>query len=186
MKALNVIELRGNRTERRRARHAASIVPRESAPSLAPPPAPVDRALLNQAVMLNWLGQQPVAFNRSYVDITGGVVSALWLSHVMDKMAARRAGAIDPNGDYVFEMTGRECEQDTGITRGQQGTCRRQLSALGLLTEESRQGKVARYRLHVNRLMQCLIRQAGPLAAILAQSAEADGPAGLSAVPRSA
>lgn len=183
MKALNVIELRSNRSERRRARHSTVVPFKSTSTSTSTPsPAPIDRTLLNQAVMLKWLGQQPVAFHRSYVDITGSVVAALWLSHMMDRLASGSAGAIDPSGDYLFEMTGRECEQDTGITRAQQSTCRRQLIGLGLLTVESHQGRVVRYRIHVDRLVQRLIQQAGPLAALLAQSVVASDPVGPQAV----
>ncbi len=72
MNSPNVVELRANRARRRRAQRLAS------APLRMAPAAPdVDRALLNQAVMLNWLGQQPVSFHRSYVDVTGSVVAAL-------------------------------------------------------------------------------------------------------------
>lgn len=172
MKALNVIQLHTNRAERRRIRNRRGVpgVPALSATapidwSVEVPP--VDRELLKQAVLLNLLGQPPVTFHRSYVDITGGVVSALWLSHAMDKTVA------SPNGGHVLEMTARKCEEETGITRAQQATCRRQLIALGLLSEEDRRGNVRRYRIHADRLAQCLMRQAQPLATLLRSNAEA-------------
>ncbi len=131
----------------------------------------MDRSTLNQAVMLNWLGQQPVSFHRSYVDITGSVVAALWLSNAMDKMVVAGTGSVDPDDNYTFVMTGQQCEQDTGITRSQQSTCRRLLIQQGLLSEDSQKGKVVRYCIYLDRLAQRLLQQAGPLAAALDTSA---------------
>lgn len=160
MKSPNVVELRANRTERRRALHP----PRSHSTS---EPVVMDRAFLNQAMMLDFFGQPPLSIPRSYVDITGSVVAALWLSHALDKQAS----ATDSGGDHVFVMTGKDCERDTGITRAQQVTCRRVLLDRGLLSEESQQGKVGRYRIHMDRLAQCLMRQAAPLAEALRRSA---------------
>ena len=42
---------------------------------------------LAQATLLNWLGQSPITFHRIYVDITGSVVSGLWLSYALNKAA---------------------------------------------------------------------------------------------------
>ena len=44
---------------------------------------------LTQAVLLDWLGQQPIAFHRVYVDISGSVTAAVWLSMVLAHMASR-------------------------------------------------------------------------------------------------
>lgn len=176
----NVIELRPNRAQRRRAlRPPAAPTPVSEDPvhsaaavTLADCAAPqaIDRELLNQALMLDWLGQRPVSFHRSYVDLTGSVVAAVWLSYAMDRMAGAERGALDEHGDFRFEMTAQECEQGTGITRAQQATCRRLLSQRGLLTEYRQRGRIAHYRIHVERLAQCLLHQAAPLAARLAQS----------------
>ncbi len=95
-------------------------------------------------------------------------------------------GAVEPHGDYVFAMTGKDCEQDTGITRAQQTTCRRLLIEQGLLSEDGQKGKVVRYRVHVDRLVQRLLQHAGPLALSLSQSGAAGDPAGPPAAQRSA
>ena len=60
--------------------------------------------LLGQAAMLQWLGQPPIAFQRAYVDIAGGVLPALWLSSAMNRVARASASDFESNGDYVFAM----------------------------------------------------------------------------------
>lgn len=178
MKSPNVvIKLHANRAQRRRAlrKPEASTHIAAKAPTSPEADAPIDRALLEQAVMLNWLGQQPVSFHRSYVDVTGNVVAALWLSYAMDKMTQASTGILDSNGDLVFAMTGKECEQDTGITLSQQVTCRRLLIKQGLLTEEGSPGRTVRYRIRVDRLVQRLLLAAKPMAVALSQSDPAVG-----------
>ncbi|WP_284402109.1 hypothetical protein [Acidovorax sp. SUPP2825] len=123
-------------------------------------------ALLGQAVLLDWLGQAPISFHRAYVDIAGGVVPALWLSSAMARMV--HAPRESFQGDnFVFAMSAQECEQETGISRGQQETCRRQLIAAGLVSEQSGQRKPIVYSLHLDAIARALIEQAEPLAQML-------------------
>ena len=95
---------------------------------------------LGQAALLEWLGQSPIAFHRVYVDLTGGVLPALWLSHAMDRVSRANAASFEPNGDFVFAMSAHECELATGITRAQQTSCRKQLVELGLLSQRQLAG----------------------------------------------
>lgn len=125
---------------------------------------PVSDQALNQAVLLELLGAEPIAFNRLYVDIAGGVLPALWLTH-----AVKRARAITTREDvsddldFRFTMSARECEEEIGITRAQQVTCRRRLVELGLLTEEPSR-KTSRYRLHMAELRRRTLEHIRPLA----------------------
>ena len=96
---------------------------------------------LGQAALLEWLGQSPIAFHRVYVDLTGGVLPALWLSSAMDRVAKANASSFEVNGDYVFAMSAQECETATGITRAQQATCRKQLVEMGLISEQAEQAE---------------------------------------------
>ncbi|GKT26901.1 hypothetical protein [Acidovorax sp. SUPP3334] len=131
-------------------------------------------ALLGQAVLLDWLGQAPISFHRAYVDIAGGVVPALWLSSAMARMV--HAPRESFQGDtFVFAMSGHDCEQETGISRGQQETCRRQLIAAGLISEQSGQRKPIVYRLHLDAIARALIEQAEPLAQMFQQLQPQDG-----------
>ena len=155
-----MISLRPNRTQRRRSRRAP-------APSVSSLVSSIDRGTQAQAVMLDWFGQQPLSFHRCFADVTGSVVAALWLSFVTERMATVGPDSIDDKGDFEFAMSAKECEQDTGITRAQQNTCRRLLVAQGLLSEVSRRGKVVRYRIHLAQLMRALTQRALPLAQVL-------------------
>ena len=119
---------------------------------------------LGQAALLEWLGQSPSAFHRVYVDLTGGVLPALWLSSAMDRVAKANASSFEVNGDYVFAMSAQECETATGITRAQQATCRKQLVEMGLISEQAEQRKTIVYRLHLDRIARSLLSQAAPLA----------------------
>ena len=125
--------------------------------------------LLGQAAMLQWLGQPPIAFQRAYVDIAGGVLPALWLSSAMNRVARASASDFESNGDYVFAMSAAACEAETGISRAQQVSCRRQLIRQGLLSEQAMQRKTTVYRLHLNQIARQLLEQAGPLAERLHQ-----------------
>jgi hypothetical protein len=130
------------------------------------------RELRQEALMLNFLGAQTINLNRTFVDLTGNVVSALWLSWVIDDMpAARREGRGFTDGkDYVFDLAGQACERATGITRGQQSTCRKQLSELGILSDGGGgRGKTIRYRLHMDRLYAKLDELATPIRLALEQ-----------------
>ena len=122
---------------------------------------------LGQAALLEWLGQSPIAFHRVYVDLTGGVLPALWLSSAMDRVAKANASSFEVNGDYVFAMSAQECETATGITRAQQATCRKQLVEMGLISEQAEQRKTIVYRLHLDRIARSLLSQAAPLAEYL-------------------
>ena len=120
--------------------------------------------VLGQAALLEWLGQAPIAFHRVYVDLTGGVLPALWLSSAMDRVARAHATSFEVNGDFVFAMSAHECEAVTGISRSQQVSCRKTLVKLGLISEHAEQRKTTVYRLHLDRIARGLLTQAAPLA----------------------
>lgn len=125
---------------------------------------------LAQATLLNWLGQSPITFHRIYVDITGSVVSGLWLSHALN-MASRAAPKEFEGNDFVFGMSARDCEIATGITRGQQASCRRALAELGLLSETGGQRRAPTYRLHMDQVADRLMCESRTLANALSFSA---------------
>lgn len=138
-----------------------------------------EEALREEARFLHWFGQETISFNRGYVEITGNVVSALWLSYVLERMPqevrAERAHVTDER--YRFTMTGVECEEATGITRAQQAGCRRQLEELGLLAVDAARGKVGTYTVDLRRLREIMSAQALPLLSALRQ-ARGQHPAG--------
>ncbi|WP_404298980.1 hypothetical protein [Alicycliphilus denitrificans] len=114
---------------------------------------------LKSAMLLDWIGQAPITINRAFVDLTGNVVTALWLSHAVEK-----ALQIQSESSVLIELSSAAVEKDTGITRAQQQTCRKTLVSMGLVTEEGGQGRALKFRIHMDRLMEQLKRQAQPLA----------------------
>lgn len=114
---------------------------------------------LKSAMMLDWIGQAPVTINRAFIDLTGNVVTALWLSHAVEKAMQEQC-----ESSVLIEMSSATVEKDTGITRAQQQTCRKALVGMGLITEEGGQGRAPKFRIHMDRLMEQLQRQAQPLA----------------------
>mgnify|MGYP003601538259 CR=1 FL=1 len=125
---------------------------------------------LAQATLLNWLGQSPITFHRIYVDITGSVVSGLWLSYALN-MASRADPKEFDGNDFVFGMSARDCEIATGITRGQQASCRRALAELGLLSETGGQRRAPTYRLHMDQVADRLMYESRTLADALSTCA---------------
>lgn len=114
---------------------------------------------LKSAMLLDWIGQAPITINRAFVDLTGNVVTALWLSHAVDK-----ALQLPSESSVLIEFSSAAVEKDTGITRAQQQTCRKALIAMGLVTEVGGQGRALKLRIHMERLMEQLQLQAQPLA----------------------
>lgn len=113
---------------------------------------------LHSAMMLEWLGQAPITIHRAFIDLTGNVLTALWLSYALERVPGQSSA-----GSVLIEMSSAVCQQDTGITRAQQQTCRKALTDLGILTEEGRKGRVLQYRINTQRLMELLVKQVQPM-----------------------
>lgn len=124
---------------------------------------------LKSAVLLDSLGQEPITINRAFVDLTGNVLSALWLTYALQRQRCTETE------EYIeVLMSASECTKDTGITRAQQQTCRKSLIALGLLNEQTGgQGKIIRFRISTRRLIELLAQQAMPLARALQRADKA-------------
>jgi hypothetical protein len=157
-------------------------VPPAPAPAFERPNDPVHV----HAVLLDWLGQQPVAFSRVFVDITGSVLSALWLSHVLN-LVQFQAGQLDSaSGEFIFELTAQACHEATGLTEREQTRSRTSLMELGLLGRPKAQpGGPAKARrkagqadtgprwsarawsLNLGRLAELLLEHSRPLAQTL-------------------
>jgi hypothetical protein len=110
---------------------------------------------LDTALMLDLLGE-PIVFHRAYVSVAGGITAALFLSY-----AGYAYEFLPEDSDGWFTRTQAEWERDTGLTRREQETARRQLRERGLL-EERRVGMpaVLGFRVNWRRLREALDRQA--------------------------
>ncbi len=118
---------------------------------------------LDKAMMLDLL-DEPIVFHRAYVPVAGGITAALFLSY-----AGYAYESIPKDSNGWFTRTQAEWERDTGLTRREQETARRQLRERGLL-EECRLGMpaVLWFRVNWRRLGEALEHKAaenwsGPL-----------------------
>ncbi|HRH79646.1 MAG TPA: hypothetical protein PLW81_01210 [Thiobacillaceae bacterium] len=109
---------------------------------------------LATALMLD-IFDEPIVFHRAYVAIAGSITAALFLSY-----AGYAYADIPEEREGWFTRTQNEWERDTGLTRREQETARRQLRERGLL-EERRVGMpaVLWYRVNWARLRDSLERQ---------------------------
>lgn len=94
---------------------------------------------------LKALLDRPIAFHRCFVDVSGSVTCALFLSQ-----ACYWSKIV--NFDWFYK-TQTEWELETGLSRREQETARRKLLSLGVLQEE-RRGAPARmfYRIDLEKL----------------------------------
>lgn len=109
----------------------------------------------DQAVVLELLGTPPIAFQRAYVDLTGSVAAALWLSNAIERISPQITGP----GAYALEMTAAECQALTGLSRREQDSARSRLREAGLVTEE-RSGRSVRYQIQLEVIAARLMRLA--------------------------
>ena len=112
-------------------------------PALPSFPSPVEEGVdalrladssLTQAILLDWLGQQPIAFHRIYVDISGSVTAAVWLSLVLSRMSGISSEQIGATGIHNFTLARTQCEAETGLTESEQRKAHRQLVKAGVLS----------------------------------------------------
>ncbi len=86
---------------------------------------------------------RPIAFNRAFVDLGLGMCGAMMLSQSL----YWRTRTKNPDGWFYKSQT--EWQAETGMTRREQETARRRLTAAGFL-EEQRKGVPARLHFRVN------------------------------------
>ena len=115
-------------------------------PQTGHPDAAVDQAV-DPAVLLEILGQAPIVFHRIFVDITGSVTAALWLSYALYALEAHPA-----HHDGWFSKSQDEWQRDTGLTRREQETARKRLRVLDLLEERRAMNLPLAFRVNCLRL----------------------------------
>lgn len=138
---------------------------------------------LTQAVLLNWLGQQPVTFHRLYVDITGNVLSALWVSHILSYLA-KDTNAVNSDGVFSFEVIYSNCTSETGLSALEQRKCQQTLESLDLLVVESSNRSRVKCHLRLQRLAELMLEHSTKLGQSIAQQTNAPDPDVLDAKSR--
>lgn len=114
-----------------------------------------DSEPLRPEMLLEILGQAPIVFHRIFVDITGSVTAALWLSYALyalDSPAASAQGWFGKSQD--------DWRRDTGLTRREQESARRRLRELGLIVERRGMGEALAFRVDCVRLYALIEAQA--------------------------
>ncbi len=107
------------------------------------PPQGIDPALI-----LEIFGQTPVVFHRLYVDVTGDILAALWLSYAVYYLAELVADVDEGWLGRSQEMW----QSDTGMSRREQERARRRLRDLGLISERRRPNAPMQFRVDFDRL----------------------------------
>lgn len=127
---------------------------------------------LSQAVLLDWLGSQPVAFHRVYVDVCGSVTAAVWLSLVLSLLDSQGKKLVDAQGIFRFALSASQCEAQTGLTYREQRKAQRQLIECQLLADEGKQPgqTVSMFALDMNALTQRLLAHSAGLAELIQQA----------------
>lgn len=175
----------------RRARRSRSLVKTEltvvggtSSPPIELPPLPMttsgtdqvsavqtdvlaDNHHLSQAVLLDWLGSQPVAFHRIYVDVCGSVTAAVWLSMVLSLLDGEGKKQVDAQGVFRFTLSPKACEIHTGLTDAEQRKARGQLVDCDLLKLDGKKSGTTIFALDMNKLTQRLLSHSAGLAELV-------------------
>ena len=102
-----------------------------------------DAGVVGELVVLEILGQAPIVFHRIFVDITGSVTAALWLSYALYALAKH------PERESWFWHTARDWLESTGLSRREQESARRVLVGRNLVLQQ-RAGMPARLHFKVN------------------------------------
>lgn len=98
---------------------------------------------------------RPIAFQRSFVRLTGSITAALFLSQAIYWTLRSQTG------DGWFYKTARGWEDETGMTRREQDSARKRLGELGVLCEEKRDWPSRTYfRVDEEKLASCLAESA--------------------------
>jgi hypothetical protein len=113
------------------------------------------RGAITPAMLLD-IFDEPIVFQRAYVELTGSAVAALFLSY-----AVYTTERLPPEAEGWFKKSGEEWRTETGLTRFEQQTARRILRNLDILIER-RYGMPAElyYKIRVDRLLELLSSQA--------------------------
>ena len=122
----------------------------------------IQTSYINPALILDILGQQPISFHRCYVQLTKSVTSALWLSYAVYHAFEQGGDVADADeAEGWFSKSQNQWELETGLTRREQESARKNLITLGLLHErQPGMNRPLQFRIDMELLMQMLDAQA--------------------------
>lgn len=102
---------------------------------------------IDPSLLLELFGQAPIVFNRIYVDIAGSVTAALWLAYAVYHVCERESAP----GNW-FRKSQHDWLRETGLSRREQESARKQLRILGVLEEQRHPNTPLAYRIVLSRL----------------------------------
>lgn len=102
---------------------------------------------IDPGLLLELFGQAPIVFNRIYVDIAGSVTAALWLAYAVYHVCERESAP----GNW-FRKSQHDWLRETGLSRREQESARKQLRLLGVLEEQRHPNTPLAYRIVLSRL----------------------------------
>ena len=122
------------------------------------------------------VAQPPIAFHRSFVDVTGSATTALLLSICIEQSES----SLSPDG--WFSASAQDWETRSGLSRKEQATARKNLKAIHLL-EERRSSFPAtlEVRIRFDRLSSLLLASARKRSQQMHERLNAGAGAGLTA-----
>lgn len=117
--------------------------------------AKTTKSRLSPAMLLE-IFDEPIVFQRAFVDLTGSAIAALYLSY-----AVYTTEKLDADAEGWFQKTAEAWTAETGMTRFEQQAARKVLRELGLLIER-RAGMPAMLwcKISSERLLEMLASQA--------------------------
>lgn len=102
---------------------------------------------IDPGLLLELFGQAPIVFNRIYVDIAGSVTAALWLAYAVYHVCERESAP----GNW-FRKSQHDWLRETGLSRREQESARKQLRILGVLEEQRHPNTPLAYRIVLSQL----------------------------------
>ena len=106
-------------------------------------------------------------FHRVFVDITGSVLNALWLTHALSTIA-EKPSAVDANGICRYDLNISKCHIETGLSPLEQKNCVKKLEQLEILFKDTAQTKRKReVCLNLQLLAKFMQEHSEPLALTL-------------------
>lgn len=110
---------------------------------------------MNLVALIDTMNERPIAFNKHYVELGCGITGALMLSQLVYWTKKTK----DQNG-WVYK-TNIEWTEETGLTRSEQNTARKNLRELGFISEVKKGVPCKVYfRVEYNKLYEALIKLA--------------------------
>lgn len=124
-----------------------------------------DNQIVSPALLLD-LYDEPIAFHRAHLRLTGSVAAALFLSY-----ACHQAAELPEDQEGWLMLSADDWRKETGLSRFEQESARKALKKLGLI-EERRIGMPARLAMRVKgqSLLMALRNQAEAEFPLLATS----------------